>query len=188
MNKLIGKDIYLRPLGLSDYESYREVKTRCHKWLSKWEPTFNGIFQYSFSTPAAFASRIEAVKRGIEKDNYYGFGVFLHDSTFIGEVTIGNIERGPFQCAKIGYWIDEKYAGRSYTPQAVMLVLEHAFKSLEFFRIEVAVVPRNKASLRVVEKIGFELEGISKEYIEVNGVREDHNRYAITFAQLLNKI
>ena len=174
MNKLIGKDIYLRPLGLSDYESYREVKTRCHKWLSKWEPTFNGIFQDSFSTPAAFASRIEAVKRGIEKDNYYGFGVFLHDSTFIGEVTIGNI--------------DEKYAGRSYTPQAVMLVLEHAFKSLEFFRIEVAVVPRNKASLRVVEKIGFEFEGISKEYIEVNGVREDHNRYAITFAQLLNKI
>ena len=69
-----------------------------------------------------------------------------------------------------------------------MLVLEHAFKSLEFFRIEVAVVPRNKASLRVVEKIGFEFEGISKEYIEVNGVREDHNRYAITFAQLLNKI
>lgn len=179
MNKIVGKNIFLRPLVFSDYEKYFEVKTRCHDWLSKWEPTFNGIFQDSVSTPALFAGRVDAFLRGVEQDNYYGYGIFLHDSTFIGEVTLGNIERGPFQCAKLGYWIDEKYAGRSLMPEAVRLVLDFAFEELEFKRIEVAIVPRNKPSIRVVEKLGFEFEGVSKQYIEVNGVREDHNRYAM---------
>ncbi len=185
VNKIIGKNIFLRPLIFSDYNNYFEVKTRCHDWLSKWEPTFNGTFQDSISTPALFAGRIEAFERGIAQDNYYGLGIFLHNSTFIGEVTIGNIERGPFQCAKLGYWIDEKYAGRSYTPQAVKLVMDYAFSDLDFKRIEVAIVPRNKPSVRVVEKLGFEFEGISREYIEVNAVREDHNRYAMTKSQYL---
>jgi ribosomal-protein-alanine N-acetyltransferase len=177
VDRITGENIYLRNLRFSDYEQYYEVKTRCYDWLNIWEPTFNGKFQDHISTPALFAARVEAFERGAELDNYYGFAIFLHDSTFIGEVTIGNIERGPFQSAKLGYWIDKKYAGRGLMPQAVQLVVDFAFEELEFKRIEVAIVPRNKASIRVVEKLGFDFEGISKEYIEVNGVREDHNRY-----------
>lgn len=178
MNKIVGKNVFLRPLVFDDYENYSEVKLRCSEWLSIWDPTIDGQHQEFISTPALFAGRVDAFNRGIELDNSYGFGIFLHDSTFIGEVTLGNIVRGPFNSAMLGYWIDKKYAGRGLMPEAVSLTLDFAFDVLEFKRIEVAIVPRNLASIRVVEKLGFEFEGVSKAYIEVNGVREDHNRYS----------
>lgn len=178
MNKIIGEHVYLRPLVYDDYEDYCEVKIRCRDWLNIWEPTISGAAQEFISSPALFAGRVDAFERGIELDNSYGFGIFLHDSTFIGEVTFGNIVRGPFNSAMLGYWIDEKYAGRGFMPQAVELALDFAFNTLDFERVEVAIVPRNLSSIRVVEKLGFEFEGVSKAYIEVNGVREDHNRYS----------
>jgi len=178
---LIGKRIILRPLVEEDYESYREVRNRCQDWLNKWEPTVDGIPMDTTSTAEHFKQRVNAFERGSHFDTSYGFGIFLHDGTFIGEVTIGTIVRGPFQSCLLGYWVDEKFAGRGFAPEAVALVVDYGLTGLGFRRIEVAIVPRNKSSIRVVEKLGFEFEGISKEYIEVAGVREDHARYCMSF-------
>ncbi len=177
---LTGNRVILRPLSDNDYESYKQVRTRCHDWLRKWEPTVDGIPMDSISTREHFTQRVSAFERGRHFDTSYGFGIFLHDGTFIGEVTVGTIVRGPFQSALLGYWIDEKCAGQGFAPESVALVVNYGLGALGFRRIEVAIVPRNKSSIRVVEKLGFAFEGVSKEYIEVNGVREDHNRYAMT--------
>ena len=177
---LVGKRIILRPLCEDDYSQYYEVRNRCDSWLSIWEPTVDGLPMDTTSTSEHFNQRVSAFERGSLFDSSYGFGIFFHDGTLIGEVTVGTIVRGPFQSALLGYWVDEKYAGRGFAPEAVSLVLDYGLSSLGFKRIEVAIVPRNKSSIRVVEKLGFEFEGVSKEYIEVAGVREDHARYSIS--------
>jgi ribosomal-protein-alanine N-acetyltransferase len=41
-------------------------------------------------------------------------------------------------------------------------------------------MPRNARSIRVLEKVGFRFEGISLRYLQINGVWEDHNMYAVT--------
>jgi ribosomal-protein-alanine N-acetyltransferase len=46
--------------------------------------------------------------------------------------------------------------------------------------VEAAIVPRNKASRRVTEKIGLREEGTSDRFLQIRGVWEDHVRYAIT--------
>jgi len=162
---LIGKRVILRPLAEDDFESYREVRTRCHDWLNIWEPTVDSVPMDTTSTSEHFNQRVSAFERGAHFDS---------------SVTIGTIVRGPFQSCLLGYWVDEKFAGRGFAPEAVSAVVDYGLSSLGFQRIEVAIVPRNKSSIRVVEKLGFEFEGISKEYIEVAGVREDHARYCIT--------
>jgi ribosomal-protein-alanine N-acetyltransferase len=177
---LTGEHIILRALEDGDYESYKEVRERCHDWLVKWEPTVDGVPMDTTSSIQQFQIRVSAFERGSQFDTSYGWGVFLHDGTFVGEVSLGTIVRGPFQSALLGYWIDEDQAGRGLMPEAVSLVVGFALTVLGFRRIEVAIVPRNKASIRVVEKLGFYFEGISKEYIEVNGKREDHARYSMT--------
>lgn len=175
-----GERVILRPLERDDYEAYKEVRDRCEQWLSPWEPTVDGVAMDTTSTFEHFHHRVLAFERGSQFDTSYGFGIFLHDGTFIGEVSLGTIVRGPFQSVLLGYWIDEKYAGRGFTPEAVALVVSYAFSALGFRRIEVAIVPRNIASVRVVEKLGFVYEGQSPEYIEVAGVRETHARYCMT--------
>jgi len=44
----------------------------------------------------------------------------------------------------------------------------------------VSIIPRNSASRRVVEKLELRNEGTAVRYLEINGVWEDHVRYAIT--------
>lgn len=177
---LAGTHVILRPLESSDYESYKDVRERCFRWLAPWEPTVDGAVMDTSSSPEHFQHRVTAFDRGAQFDTSYGFGVFLHDGIFIGEVSLGTIVRGPFQSAMLGYWIDEKYAGQGLIPEAIKLVLGYVFSALGFRRIEVAIVPRNEASIRVVEKLGFVFEGVSEKYIEVAGVREDHNRYSMS--------
>ena len=43
-----------------------------------------------------------------------------------------------------------------------------------------AIIPRNERSRRVMEKLGLRDEGVALRYLEINGVWEDHVRYAIT--------
>ena len=43
-----------------------------------------------------------------------------------------------------------------------------------------AVIPRNAASLRVVERNGFRREGLAARYLRINGVWEDHDIFALT--------
>ena len=57
---------------------------------------------------------------------------------------------------------------------AVEMLTKYAFEELDLHRIEANVMPKNKASLRVLEKNDFMNEGISKYYLNINGVWEDH--------------
>ena len=60
------------------------------------------------------------------------------------------------------------------------MVLRYAFEELGLHRLQIAIIPRNKASRRVVEKLDMREEGIALRYLEINGVWEDHVRYAMT--------
>jgi len=51
---------------------------------------------------------------------------------------------------------------------------------LQLHRLEAAIVPRNKPSRRVAEKLGLRDEGTARLFLQIQGVYEDHVRYAIT--------
>jgi ribosomal-protein-alanine N-acetyltransferase len=65
-------------------------------------------------------------------------------------------------------------------PEAVFLVCRFAFEQLGLHRLQVAIIPRNTASRRVVEKLELRSEGTAERYLEIAGEWEDHIRYAIT--------
>ncbi len=71
-------------------------------------------------------------------------------------------------------------AGHGLAPEATVVVLRFAFEELSLHRIEVAIVPRNRASRRVVEKLDLRQEGVALRYLEIDGQWEDHVRYAMT--------
>ena len=106
-------------------------------------------------------------------------GIFV-DGAFAGEINLNSIHRGAFQSAYIGYWIDERVAGNGYMPESVVLVLRFGFEQLGLHRMQIAIIPRNANSRRVVDKLGLREEGVALRYLEINGEWEDHVRYAIT--------
>ncbi|OCN01164.1 hypothetical protein A7X67_07275 [Clostridium sp. W14A] len=94
--------------------------------------------------------------------------------TVLGSAALNGIVRGCFQSCFLGYRLDEKNQCRGYMTEAVEAVTGYAFRELGLHRIEANVMPRNKASLRVLEKAGYREEGVARRYLKINGVREDH--------------
>jgi [ribosomal protein S5]-alanine N-acetyltransferase len=176
--ELVGRRVRLRTLCDSDYNEWYEVRSRCRSWLVPWEPRPDG----SPTTPedrASFVARCAARERERQMGTGFGFGIFT-DGRLVGEITLSSIQRGPFQNAFVGYWIDQEVAGKGLAPEATVAVLRFAFEQLGLHRIEVAIVPRNRASRRVVEKLELREEGVALRYLEIDGRWEDHVRYAIT--------
>ena len=179
MTTLFGRRVLLRPLVVSDFPSWREVRRRNDAWLTKWEPTRIPGTPDVVEDREAFSVRCSARQRERQLGAGYGFGVFA-DGEFAGEINLSSVQRGPFQSAYVGYWIDEEKAGNGYTPEAVVVVARFAFEELRLHRIQIAIIPRNRASHRVMEKLQVRDEGTSIRYLEINGTWEDHVRYAIT--------
>ncbi|CAN5847769.1 GNAT family protein [soil metagenome] len=179
MSTLFGRRIVLRPLTLADFPAWRNVRTANVDWLVKWEPQRLGGQPDPNTDRDAFAVRCSARRRERQLGTGYGFGIFAA-GVFAGEINLSAIQRGPFQSAYVGYWIDETRAGCGYVPEALVAVARFAFEELHLHRIQVAIIPRNAPSRRVVEKLELRDEGTALRYLEINGVWEDHVRYAMT--------
>ena len=68
--------------------------------------------------------------------------------------------------AEIGYWLGKKYWGQGIMTEAVKLATKFGFEKLKLKRIYAYVFPWNKASMRVLEKAGYKLEGVLKKHVE----------------------
>ena len=177
--ELKGRRVLLRPLASGDFAAWREVRRRNGEWLTQWEPLPTPGAPDVVEDPRAFTARCGARDRERQLGTGYGFGIFV-DGRFGGEVNLASIVRGAMQSCSIGYWVDQALAGNGYTPEATVAVIRFALEDLALHRVEVGVVPRNTPSRRVMEKLGLREEGVALRMLRINGVWEDHIRYAIT--------
>jgi len=177
---LWGARVVLRPLVADDFPAWSDVRRRSRTWLEPWEPLIEPGVRDPALDRSAFRARCSSWERQRQLDAAYGFGIFLDDGTLVGEVSLGSVQRGPFQSAYVGYWVDHEHAGNELVPEAVAVILRYAFEELALHRVEAAIVPRNAASIRVAEKLGMREEGVAERFLQIAGVWEDHIRYAIT--------
>ena len=178
--RLVGRRVVLRPLEPADGDAWREIRLRNRDWLEPWEPLPDPGSPDLLRDPAAFRARCASSSRQRHLDTACPLGIFLHDGALVGEINLSGIQRGPFQSAHVGYWVDQSRAGQGLVPEALVLVLRLAFEDLRLHRVEVAIVPRNRSSRRVVEKLRLREEGTARDYLQIRGMWEDHVRYAIT--------
>ena len=177
--RLYGRRVTLRPLVPPDFAEWSEVRRRNEAWLTPWEPRRPPAVLDPSLNRDAFQARCAARDRDGAAGIAYGFGVFV-DHRLSGEVNLNHVVRGAMQSGVIGYWIDQARAGRSLIAESVVVVCAFAFEQLDLHRIEICIVPRNRNSRRVMEKLAIREEGIAQRFLEINGVWEDHVRYGIT--------
>jgi len=183
--ELVGRRVRLRPLREEDHEAWSEVRSRCRDWLLPWEPRAAGA-PYLSEDRTTFITRCSMRERERQLGTGYGFGIFAM-GRFVGEVNISSVARGAFQNAYVGYWIDQAQAGRGYVPEACVLLFRFAFEEIGLHRLQISIIPRNRPSRRVAQKLWLRGEGIALRYLEIDGRWEDHVRYAITAEEWLER-
>ncbi len=90
------------------------------------------------------------------------------------------IQKGSYaKTGEFGYWLGEPYWGQGIATAAARGVVAYVFQALELERLESGVFIWNMASMRVLEKVGFEREGISRRSILKDGQLVDRAMYAL---------
>jgi ribosomal-protein-alanine N-acetyltransferase len=165
----------LRELRRRDAAAWREVRGRNIAWLGPWEATVPPESEEQVPTFLQMVGRFRAEARA---GRTLAWAVTL-DGALVGQVTAGGITLGSLRSTTIGYWIDQRVAGRGLTPLAVAMACDHCFRVLRLHRIEIVVRPENHASLRVVDKLGFRPEGRRPGYLHIDGAWRDHEVFAL---------
>lgn len=174
--KIDGDKIYLRTLEEADAESMLDLQLRNKDFFAKYSSTRNEDFY-------TLEYQLEAIRKSLgqrERDERYSFGIFLKATDeLIGSIALSEVLRGSLQSCFVGYALDKPQNGKGYTTEAVQLLVDFGFKELKLHRIEAGVMPHNLGSIRVLEKAGFQKEGIARKNVEINGKWEDHQVLAI---------
>jgi ribosomal-protein-alanine N-acetyltransferase len=120
---------------------------------------------------------IEKIKNSkSKKPKDYALAIEINNE-FAGVVGITNIDYKN-ENARIGYWLARTFWGEGYMTKAVKLFLREIDKKFKLRRIEGEILESNIASSRVLEKCGFEHEGIKRKSRKVMQRLADTNIYA----------
>lgn len=158
--------IYLRPLTTNDRDAFLAMSQGSRDMHEPWisPPT----------TPRGF----EAYVARLERDDHESFLVCDKNTHAItGVINLNNIVRGTFLSASLGYYAAAGFAGRGYMQKGLQKVTEHAFRVMGLHRLEANIQPENIRSIRLVRRCGFRLEGLSPEFLFIDGAWRDHERW-----------
>lgn len=144
------------------------------QWLRPWEAT-NPHGPTSFD----FKAQVRGLLRQLDQQEGLPF-VIVYQGEVVGQLNVANILYGSVSSCVIGYWVIPEVAGKGITPTAVALAMDHMFNEVGLHRVEIDIRPENKASLRVVEKLGLRLEGLKRGYIHIANEWRDHYVFALT--------
>lgn len=161
---------------LSHYDEWASLRSQSRAFLEPYEPTW----PKDELTKAAFKRRLKRYQRNERESKGFTYLLFTKSNkTLVGGITISRILRGVAQSCAIGYWVGEPYINKGYMSEAVVGILPEVFNEQGFHRLEAACLPHNIASVRVLEKAGFQREGYAREYLKIAGKWQDHLLFAI---------
>jgi ribosomal-protein-alanine N-acetyltransferase len=100
------------------------------------------------------------------------------DDSLIGTVTLYNLSFDNRR-AEMGYALGRAHWGNGYMHEALQGLLDYAFEVLDLHRLEADVDPRNGASIRTLERLGFQREGYLRERWQVDGEIQDALFYGL---------
>lgn len=145
---------------------------RNKEFLSEFEESRDS----SFYTIEYHQERLNSDLINMEQRNSLRLWIYKKEDNnkLIGTIGFSNIIRGPFLSCFLGYKLDKDEINNGYMTEAVKKGIEIIFNEFKLHRIEANIMPRNKPSMAVVNKLGFENEGIGKKYLKINGKWEDH--------------
>jgi [ribosomal protein S5]-alanine N-acetyltransferase len=170
MPTLQTERLRLEALSVTHAEAFLRYYLRNREHLAPWEPRHPEAFFTLSHQERAIAKSVEQAQCGA----CARFLAFENASSeIVASVNLWEIRRGVAHDAVIGYSVDAAHQGRGYATEAVGAVIRHAFDTLNLHRLHTSYQPANKASARVLEKLGFAIEGYARKFLLLDGAWRD---------------
>jgi ribosomal-protein-alanine N-acetyltransferase len=166
-------------LGPPDARRVREYLERNREHFGPWEPPR----PENYLTDAYWEEKLAEALPNLEQDRSVRWFVLRREAPsgpVIGMVNFSRLVRGGFQCAGLGYSLDQAAVGHGYMQEALRVALAWMFDQQGFHRIEANYRPENLRSGRVLAALGFVIEGYARDYLMVDGDWRDHVLTSLT--------
>lgn len=132
-----------------------------------------------FTTIADAQDYLAQIDSGRDRGELYQWGIALIDTDrVIGTCTLMSVDRSDWR-VEIGYALASAHWHKGYAGEALPLALRYAFDDIGAHRIEADIDPRNAASIKSVERLGFRHEANLRERYCVNGEMQDSAIYGL---------
>jgi ribosomal-protein-alanine N-acetyltransferase len=109
---------------------------------------------------------------------FYIWGVQVKQGPLIGTISIHSIHDG-FERGEVGYALAKPYWNQGYATEALQAIVDYAFGTVAFNRLEAHHSIYNPASGAVLIKAGFQHEGVLRQFYRSNDGFQDSSIYAI---------
>jgi RimJ/RimL family protein N-acetyltransferase len=134
----------------------------------------------SMPHPYTLADAEDFLQRVAAGPDEIAFAISLEDGTLIGVCGLKRDGRGKRGNApEIGYWLGVPFWGQGYATEAARALVDHAFEDLELERLEADARVSNPASRRVLEKCGFQWEGVALRRVRAIGSSTPIDRFRL---------
>ncbi len=149
------------------------------EYLKPWEPKREQAFYTHFGWSKKLIKLHELHKMGLA---YYFLILDDEAGEMLGTVSFSNLTRFPFHACNVGYSLSEKSQHKGVMTRALAMSCQYMFDYQNMHRIVASYMPHNHKSAKVLERLGFEKEGLAKDYLLIDGEWQDH-----VLTSLINK-
>lgn len=179
---LTTKNLILSAPRSEDLAAINDFEIRNTTHLKKWESGFpeNNPSQYN-ETKKLLENWIKECDEG--KSARFFIRTKENPEMIIGFCNFTQIFYGSFQACYLGYKIDYAYEGKGFMFEALQTAIMYVFEELRLHRIMANYMPSNLRSAKLLQRLGFIIEGHAKNYLLINNKWEDHVLTALTFEQ-----
>lgn len=141
------------------------------RFLEPWEPTRPP----EFFTPGFWEVQLSAMLREFRQGTSLCLAIMDRDETeVIGVCNYTNIIRGTYQACHLGYAVSERHQGKGKMFEALSAANRYVFEEMRLHRIMANYMPHNERSGQLLQRLGFEVEGMAPRLLKINGRWEDH--------------
>ncbi|SMF86995.1 ribosomal-protein-alanine N-acetyltransferase [Paenibacillus uliginis N3/975] len=170
--ELHSQRLILKSIDESKAMQVLDYVVRNKEFLERWEVVRNADY-YTAQTQKEL---ILSDKLDMEKGQLVKVWMYKIDEPdkIIGSIALSNIVKEAFLSCHLGYRLDQEENNQGYMTEGIKCMINYTFDVLKLHRIEANIMPRNEASLKVVQKLGFYHEGLAQKYLKINGTWEDH--------------
>ena len=161
----------LTPPAEADSEAMLDYHRGNRLHLQPWEPRRDETFYTDAAMAARVAAMVEAMRAGSALHLLVRTAA---GGPVIGEIGFTNIVRGAFQACHLGFSVCGQAQGQGLMHEALTGALAAVFDQVGLHRVMANYRPENARSARLLDRLGFEREGLARAYLHIDGAWRDH--------------
>lgn len=169
--------LLLKVLNKDSAEMVLSFYTENKPLFEPWEPKRD----HNFYTLSYQKASLTAEYNLISEGKLIRYWIFKkgNPEEILGSVCFQNFLHEPYNSCRIGYKLSHKYQHLGYAQESIERCIKIIFEEHHMHRIEAFIMEDNAPSLRLIERLSFQYEGLSFSFAKIDGIWADHKRYSL---------